>query len=56
MERGRPRRMRGDSREARFRAGVIVTNVVCAVTDENFRSRTVLEETPGERSFCSINV
>ena len=49
MERGRPRCTRGDSREARGRAGVIVTNVICAVTDENFPSRTVSNETPGER-------
>lgn len=45
------RRTRGDSRGARFRAGVIVTNVICAVTDENFPSRTVSAETPAQRAF-----
>ena len=53
MERGRPRCTRGDSREARGRAGVIVTNVICAVTDENFPSRTIIAETPVQRVLDS---
>lgn len=51
MERGRPRCTRGDSRRALFRAGVVVTNVICAVTDENFPSRTVSAENPAQRAF-----
>jgi integrase len=47
------RRTRGDSRGARFRAGVIVTNVICAVTDENFPSRTIIAETPVQRVLDS---
>lgn len=56
MERGRPRCTRGDSRRALFRAGVIVTNVICAVTDENFPSRSIFDETPAERLFGSRTV
>lgn len=56
MERGRPRCTRGDSRGARFRAGVIVTNGICAVTDENFPSRTVSTETPAQHVVDLENV
>ena len=45
--------IRGVSREVRFRAGVIVTNVMCAVTYENLPSRTISGETPAQRVFDS---